>query len=235
MGTLTLANIRDEVKGHFGQRDNISDARYNRIINLAQLRIARRLDWFEMYDVQWNTTSYTGDITVDKILDLPSNIKSIMSLRLVDGENSRKLQYKSYNVWDKLIPDPGFYRVDRPLFYTRWNNVIELWPVPDAEYTIDIRLTVWPTDLSLDADTSILNNKDDAIIMLANSWVSGAIGRMEDAARFWRIYTNLLNDAVDEQLTQPDKMLLPEGIVHKKLGEGTTDSYWNNPMIKGSP
>lgn len=235
MGDITLVDMRDEVKRHFRNRTDILDSRLNRIINIIQRRITRVMNWHEIKDIDYNNTSFTGDITLDKILDLPTNLKSIITLRLIDGTDSVKLTSKTIDLWDKLIPDPGRYRTDRPQFYVRWGNLIELWPVPNAVYTIDLRYTFWPADLSADADLSQLKHKDDLLIIGACNWIANSLGRMEDAVRFWRVYVKLLEDAVSEENDNPDKVLVPEYTTTKKLGAGTMNQYWLDPFVTENP
>lgn len=232
---LQLSEFREEILGHFRNRGDITSARLNRIINLIQKRITRRYDWFEIHNVAYVTTSFTGDITIDKLVDTPPSLKVVKSLRLIDGTDSRKLIAKPYQIWDSFLPNPGQYRIDRPSFYTRWGLVFELWPVPNAVYTIECRHTKWLDDMVLDTDTAGLLEKDDLIIAGACNYVANAIGRMEDAVRHWRVYSNLLQAAIDVERTEPDLVQIPELNRTSRLGSGTSNQYWLDPMSKRAP
>lgn len=205
MGTLLKSELIDEVSKFFASRNDLNDARYVRWLNLAQTRIARKRNFEELKKISFDTTNFTGDKSIDKFLSLPSNTRKITTVRLIDGEHSRKITVMLPEVFDKKVPYPEKYSTGRPEIAARWANQLEFWRVPDAQYRIEIRRNAWPTPFTTGSDVvSDLNEKDDALIMLAVSWGFLSLRNISDANFYWKIYSNMLNDIVGEEVETPE-------------------------------
>ena len=147
MGTLTLDNIKTEMRASLGGRTDL-DSRLTTVINLAQMRIARKHRWEELEALYTNTTAFTSTPASDKFLALPANVRDIYSVRLIDGSNSRKLTRVPNRTWDKRLPEPEYYATGRPTLYTLRRNIMELWKVPDAAYSLEAFGIFWPATFS---------------------------------------------------------------------------------------
>src|SRR6266404_5018394 len=143
MGTLTLSDLKDELKRGLGNRTDL-DARLTRFLNLAQERIYRVYDFSEMQQITTSSFSVTSSITTDKFITLPP-IREIQSFRVLDGAQSVKLKQVSTRQWDSTIPMPEYFARALPSHLTLWTNSAELWPVPDKTYQYIIRWTKLPT------------------------------------------------------------------------------------------
>ncbi len=228
MGTLTRSELVEELKGFFGNRDDITDARYVRWLNLAQSRISRLADWEELEKLSYDTTSNTGDKDVDKFLALPQNTKEIMSVRLISDTESRKLTGYVYKEFDAAIPYPQRYATGKPTIYTHWAGQLELWRIPDAAYRIEIRRIVRPTVFDLSSDNaSDLREKDDAILMLAASWGHASLRNNEDARYYWRIYASMINESLGEDKERPDMDI----VGFREQGELKSSTPWADPFV----
>ena len=227
MGTLTLDNMKDEVRSNLGERGDM-ESRLTRFINLAQTRIARARNWEELKFLKTADTVYNNDDD-DKYISAPANLRKINSLRLIDGTQSRKLEQKTARAFDREIPRPLTDSRDRPRIYIRWGTTLELYPVPDAAYTLVMRGTVWPTDLSADADLSLLDRKDDLIMALATNIAWLSIGRLDDAKIFWAVFANGYKDAVGEDIPDSDlDILQSSGPNDVAIGP----AYYADPFVK---
>ena len=232
MGTLQFSDLKDEVLQGLGNRTGIDSSRLARVINLAQMRIARVKVWDDLETVVEGTFSITSSAKNDKFLTLPTNVRTIYSVRVIIGANqSRKLQYVPPRKFDEKIPEPEYYSRGKPTIYTLYSGKLELWKVPDSTYSYSIRMATWPSTLSSDSDVSDLDQKDDMIIALSLSWMFQSIGRTEDASRWWRIYANMLNSATGEETEKLDMDLLPS--FESMPGNAGVGDYYVNPFVKG--
>ena len=233
MGTLTLDEIKTEMRSSMGGRTDLN-SRLTVVINLAQMRIARKHRWEELEALFTNTTGFTSTPASDKYLTLPSNVRDIYSVRLIDSSNSRKLIRVPNRSWDRKIPEPEYYSTGRPTLYTLRRNIMEFWKVPDAAYNLEAFGVTWPTAFTDASPTlkSDLDQKDDMIITLAMSWIFMTLRNKDEATKWWGIYANMMKDAVGEEIEKPD-LDFPVG---GKIGAGALGSeYYKDPFMRSVP
>ena len=215
MGSLQLSDLRAEVTSHLAERDDVTSARLNRALELAQERIARLHDFEELSKIETKTLTYTGTKSTDRFLaftDLTDKEpKEIYSIRFLDDARSKKLRRITPRQMDKEIPDPEFDSTGIPAIYVIWREKFEWWRIPDKAYKVDFRFQAWPTTLIGAANTfkSDFNRKDDILIALSVSYLYGSFGEYERANRFYGIFVALLREAVGEDDMKPDSEILP--------------------------
>jgi hypothetical protein len=215
MSILTLAEIKTEIKQGLGGRADI-DSRMDNIVDLAQLRLARIHDFDELRMKDTVDTVVSADAESDKVLSFPTlantRIRKIYSIRrkqsgqTLAGKLDRVLTRK----WDKVIPEPEYYSRGYPTHYTWFNNTeFELWRVPDAVYTLVIRLSRWPYQVATTGEGNPidLENVDDLIINLSLSYIFHSLGRGDKAKDFFGIYSALAKDALMEDVTDLDQTM----------------------------
>lgn len=228
MGTLLKSELIDEISDFFANREDFTDARYVRWLNLAQQRIVRLKVWEELQALDTSLVT----VVSDKFLAEPSNIRKIYTLRLIDDSNSRYLMGKPQKAFDKMIPLPSRFAEGRPSIYTRWAGNFEFYKVPDAIYSLELRYTKWATAFTTAADiVSDLSEKDDALIMLAVSWGFLTLKNIDDATKYWRIYKDMINNAAMEDVERPDIDIKPEGISSSAMNN---NNPWENPFINST-
>ncbi len=237
MGTLQLTDLRDEVQRAFALRDDLTDARTTRIINLAQERIARARSFDELGNARDFSLTYTGTPATDKfhaysLVTAAFNPKEIFSLRVIDGDESRKLKYKTIRGWDAILPATQELNTDRPVYYTTWNDKFELFPVINKAYTATIRTIDWPTALSGDTDTSDLDHKDEIIIAFATAYLYHSFGNREEGARWFAIGKDQFDMAVAEESERPDAALKPDW-AQPSTPFAAGREYWRDPFFSG--
>lgn len=235
MGTLTFTQLQAEVQAGLGGRTDLS-ARLPTFINLAQQRLSRIFDFDEMDVIATTVISNTASVN-DKFIILPQ-LREIYSLRLVDnitgtGSQARKLQQVHHRKWDKLIPYPEWYSRGKPTHYMVWGQFVELWRLPDFNYTIYLRYTKWPTPLVAAGDFSDFNMKDELLIELSLVYAYRSLGRMEDAFKHQVMFGKLWDEYAYPNMKNPDIDIVP-GPGVAELDPTTTGNYWANPFIQST-
>lgn len=170
-------------------------------LNWAQVRIARFFDFPELSVLATTSTliadtkrypisSGTNDLGLERV-------KTIRSIRLIDGANSRKLDYWLYRKFDHHYPHPENYSSERPSIYTRDGNFLEFFKIPNNTYSLSIRYTQYPHELTSNAQVSDFLNKDQVLVTAgifetyfaleeyndAKIWYARLVGQLKDAVR----------------------------------------------------
>jgi len=232
MGTLTFSQIQNEVRFGLGGRVDF-DTRLPYIINLAQQRLARIHDYDEMEVISTTVTQNTGSVN-DKYLTLP-NKREVFSIVLLDGPNSRKLVQRTPQFWDRRVPMPEYWARDRVQDYITWGNIVELWPLPNANYTLRMRWSQWPNDLVNAGDTSQFMQKDELLIELALIYCYNSLGKEDEAAKHTAHLNRLMSEAQQKDDTKPDLNILPSASDAQVLQDGGLGSTpWIDPFIRST-
>ena len=165
-------------------------------------------------------------LTTDLLLTRP---KTIYSIRLEDGSNSRKLRYIPHQELDRRIPYPENETEEKPIYYTVFGDYIELYPIPDAAYDIWIRYSQYPAELTSDTDESPYGNEWDTTIVFLSKDIANAYLNGEYLSPGKRL-SDLLKANIKNAITQPDRKLIA-----RPFGEEgkVTSEYWKDPFIKG--
>lgn len=234
MGTLTLTELKDEVRAALGNRTDLN-SRLTRFLNLAQQRLARIYDFEELQGIQEDTFTYNGTNS-DKTFDLPTGFRDIYAIKVIDGLQSLKLEQIPQRRWNKVIPAPQALARDRPRMYSIWGLQAQLWPLPNAAYDREIWYTRWPTALSdstLTA-TSDYKEKDEVLIELALVYAYNSLGKVEEAQAHWSRARGLLLEAVNTDSDKPDIDFRP-GPGTEAVQAAMPGEYWNDPFIRQVP
>ena len=233
MGTLTLNELKAEVKTFLAERDD-QDTRLTTALNIAQDQLARMHDFEEMKTTTSFNIPFTGDTSVDRFVTFASigasgiDPREIYSWRGLDDAESRKLTNVTARKLDELVPDPDFYDARIPRNYVVWAKQFELWPAPDKQYPTILRSLNWPTKFDDTAPTAVsdLDRKDDMLIWLALSWIFHSMGEYDRAQKFFGFVTNQMKTAIKEDLTRPDLHLAPGGVRPPR------DTPWADPFVR---
>ena len=177
-------------------------------INWAQRRLARAHQFWELDAVQDSAA------TVDGVYKYPmvsgtNNLglvrpRAIQSIRLIDSENSRMLQKKSYRYIDKYFPRPENYSEDRPWIYARHGNDLYLLKIPDAAYTLKIKYNQWAENLTADGQTSDFDEKDSLIITATTLETYLALQEYKDVEMWAERLKGQLYDVIDSERDDTD-------------------------------
>lgn len=201
-------------------------------INDAHKAIARVYDFDDL--MVWDkTNAFTADstaayhLTTDWGLTRP---KDLHTLKLMDGDSSRKLVYVPPSRLDDTIPYPEGIGEGRPKWYTRRGNEVELIRIPDAVYAVYVYYSQWPNTLADDDDETPYTDLDDVIIQTAVQAVRGIME--EEYVELTNIAKALIFGAKSEHAERPDRFLVarPFSAGNQNLGE-----YWKQPFVTEDP
>lgn len=244
MGTLTLLELKDEIRSGLGNRTDVDD-RLTRLINLAQIRMARAHHFDELGVRETLSFPSTGDRAVDKYVSLASfavnPVWRIWSIRLThEGStvlaDARKLSYIRPRVWDSKIPAVEYFSSGKPRLYTRWGGLnskeIEIHPAPDSTYTGIIRYNKCVNQLVSDTDVSPFEDKDDLLIMLTRVILKDSLGMHEEARKLFGQYSAMLNEVTTADDSQPDEDIVP---TFESMGIAPRGEYWRDPFQRSTP
>lgn len=206
-------------------------------LNWGQRRIARNYSFDEL------NTLHTTATTVADVKRYPlmagtnnlglSRVKDISSIRLIDSENSRKLERWSYRKFDRLYPRPANYAAARPRIYIKWGNVIEMFRIPNDAYTLHIRYPQWPQELTSGAQTSDFTNKDELLITTGVLETYLALEEYGDARIWYEKFLGQLSNAVR---AEGDVDWEPEAEPFMSEAKYRSGEPWTDPYgVTGDP
>lgn len=223
---LIFGDLKNEVRSFLGERSDL-DSRLGTFLNLAQVRIARAFTFPEFHRLTTLNGLFNGD-GGDRLVTLPSKIRSIRSFSIDDAAISRKLEYKSPREFDRLFDGYESRGRSKPVIYTRWAETAELYPLPDQLYTYTLRWVIWPTEMTVDATPSELVEKDELLIYLATSIAYHSTGKTDKGKDFYGMFKAILDDVVNDETVEPDQAI--QALVNTPA---SAQQYWANPFISG--
>lgn len=207
---MNLTQLRSHVRSLTGIQSTaiISDADIDLFINEAYQEINREADWpFLRAQTTITTSSNQGTYS------LPAGVadNSLASVAVLSNDvNRRQLRPRSrYSTDDSSGP----YIIGRPLEYSVWNGVMELYPTPDVSETITLRYFSEPANLSSGTDVPIFDAKFHSLVAYGAS-VRVLIREGDDTER--RGYYNLqfqngMEQMKGDYLSERDRSILRLG------------------------
>lgn len=210
LGVKTLAQFIPIIADGLGKSQNaisLSGATLNNriidFINWGQERIAREYNFDEL------TLLYTNNYTIEGQLSYPiiastgggfglTQIKDFETIRIIDDQNSIKLEKFHVRKFDQKFPFPQNFAQQSPRLYTTRGMNVELFRIPDAAYQLYITCYNWATPFVSTnlTQTSDFYFKDQLIITAAI--LEGYLHFAEyDQVKIWIDIFNLrLKDAI---------------------------------------
>lgn len=146
----------------------------NRLIdflNWGQERICRAYNFDELNILNTSVMTIEGQLSYPIIgssgggwnLTLPKDIESI---RLIDDQNSIKLERFHVRKFDQKFPYPTNFAFQDPRIYCLRGLNVELFRIPDQAYSLYITYPAWPTPFTIANTTQVSDfyYKDQLII-----------------------------------------------------------------------
>ena len=226
MGTLTLGDVRSQVKLALGNREDL-DEHINSLINTCQMRLARFFDFEEMISLDDLTVAYTGVKLTDASISLPTYTRDVHSISIIDGDEYYIVQPIDRRTWkDRYFNSIVSGTSSRPTQYSIFSTSVEIYPAPDKAYTAKLRRSKWPADLSTDESKSELNQKDDLLIALTICWTLYHLNNTERANAYWAVFKSMVKEAIDSKTSKPD--------LYQKLDTMSPiqSNYWKDPFVR---
>ena len=178
---MNREDIREEVRANIKRTvTGVSNARIHNWINWAQGYLCDLHTWEEMHSKDTSLATADGNNSVS----WPTRMKDLYSVTVQDGARSRKLVYVNARDFDTVVPRPATYTEDLPSWYVDYHSTFELFPIPDAIYSLVIRCSVYAIDFANDAAVSALLRKDALLCGIATVFGFWSLRELEDAA-YW--------------------------------------------------
>ncbi len=234
MGLLALSDFQSEITAAVGARTDLTLARIIKGINFAQDEIAKAQDFQELETLVSTATNSTGVPINDKFLSFSSSWKTIHSIVLQNGTESRKLKQMPWRKFDRMYPSPESVSPYIPLVYTQWAQQLLFMPVPNAVYPLQCRVTLFPTAFttaSPSSQTSQYVGKDDIIVAFAAAYLWRSYGRYDKAQDWMDTGNSLLETAMRSDANRPDMDTATSADDSGPL----SGAYWANPWIMSVP
>ena len=203
-------------------------------VNEAHKAVARVRDFDDL--IQTDTTSadtVDGTATYHIITDWGlTRPKDILSIKLMDGSNSRKLIWCPPRKVDKIIPYPADLGEQKSSYYTRRGKYIELIPIPDDAYDLTIMHSQWPVELTGDDDESSYDTAEiDDVLVHLGAEIATAI--LNNETKDWATRAeSLLAGAFIEDATRPDSMMVAQPFQTSRVQLG---EHWKKPFVMRDP
>ncbi len=200
-------------------------------INEAHKAISRVRDFDELIVLDTTSASTTAEVKMYHMTDDLNLVrpKDIYTIRYMDAENSRKLEYVPVRELDNRVPYTEVTGTGRPKYYVRRGMYIELYPIPDDSKPLYILHSQWPPVLSSDSDETPYMHIDDVIVALATEIALSTIEEHPQADWIQRAKM-LLGEALTEDITRPDEFYVARPFRSKT--RGLMGKYWLSPWTR---
>lgn len=204
-------------------------------LNWGQRRIANHYSFYELQQTSETAATVDGVKTYpiesgDNNLGL-SRASSLNSIRLIDGENSRKLDFWHYRKFDKWYARPENFAEGRPSIYTRWGNNLILFKIPDAVYSLYIRYGQYAQNLTSDGQYHDFGEDKDQLVLTAGVLETYlALEEYTDAKVWFELFMGRLTDAVK---ADGDEDWEPEAEPHGGGPGYQSGEPWIDPFVGG--
>lgn len=201
-------------------------------INDALKYIARVKDFDELMVLDTTNAATVIDTKLYHLVDDwgLTRPKSLYTLRYMDESSSRKLIYVPASRLDAVIPYTEQLGTQRPNWYTRRGDEVELIPIPNAAKSVYIFYSQWPAILS-GALEPPYSDLDDVIITLSTDIATGILDK--SFGNYVQRARELLGLAVREDITRPDRTFIAQPF--QAADEAVQGEYWLDPFIQKDP
>jgi hypothetical protein len=244
-----MAFVRDDfisqLKLNLGRKssvDNLTNTDYLNWLNFAQDRLARAFYWNEFRTSDVVTVTVAGNVLVDKFYEFNlaagTVLRHVYALIRKEGagtSTSVRIIGVPQGQFDSLAPASDTFSTGDPTHYTRWDQKVEWYPVPDANFDMLRRYTSWPKDFDLTNNiVSGFRKKDDIITALATSNAFHSLGMRQDGREWFGQFADMFDKAVKDNEYTPDITLVGRkgtGVTTETIGQ----DYWLDPFQTRTP
>lgn len=199
------------------------------VLNRTMTRMARKHDFRELKKIYSTST-----IHATRTYAFPAQYKTIYDFRVIDGSSSVKLELAQGQYFDEMVPYPEAQTEGRPRWYVPYGNNFDLYPIPDAVYTVYLKCTIWPTIITATTDSVVFDSdKDDLLVYGMTEELFQLLQMHEDAAVYGAKFKIAFKDAIDVDGKYPDWNPVGRGFDYTKdryVGDPWKDPLqWSNP------
>jgi hypothetical protein len=161
--TKTVGDVYDAVKRMFGDESGVqlTDTDIVRGINEAQVDLASQNQIIPAVA----TLPVLANVATYDLSGVTPKIDSVASI-LLDGRRVGNIPISQAEESISLL-DPESYEIGAPQFWYEWAGEITFWPTPGQNYTLTLRYTAEPTDVTTNA-TDVLSVPDECFTDIVN-------------------------------------------------------------------
>ena len=233
---MTLTEIQSEVRSNLRRSATaLLDARILVWINWG-IDLVADLHTFE--EMKQKETDTTADGV--KNHTFPTSMKDLISVKLISGSNSRKLIYVPERMFDKVIPYAESDSKGKSTHYVDYGSSYDLFPIPDDEYSLEIRCSIYPTHLAAASDEIVIGDAETPFSRIADKLVCYAataeglssLREYKESTTWWGKFEGAFKAKLktDHSAVDWTPIARPFSTRTSVVGD-----YWLNPMIKSSP
>lgn len=230
---MTIADIYGEV------RENIKRT----VTAVSNERIIRWVNWAQGYLTDLHTYEEMREIYSGATIDgtprygFPDQMKDVYSMTLQDGSSSRVLTYTPARRFDHVVPRPATYSENAGGAYVDYGTNFQVFPIPDAAYSLVLRCSIYPTDFATDGTVTTTDElgilrKDALVCAVTTTFGFWMLKEVEDAA-YWG--SNLVPSLYDASLATDHSAedWIPVARGFSTVGRATpigSGNWWTNPF-----
>lgn len=237
----TVQELVNSVKSNIGDRQtgtigslSVDSAALN-AINTCLIKIAKKKKHIKEFE-KWATINVTSStylypMPVLDTLGVAIRVKKILRIVSVRSGEVTGVPLERIHPLrrDTIFPLTNTSRVGRPTIYSCYSNTIELFPFPEDNYTLQMRVITWPVALTINSANSGLGEEFDSVIEeYSTSECFSKLQQHEDAAVWMLKYEKDLEETLGSLNDYPDEEWFPTGTT-ALIGEmgytGPTSSY----------
>jgi hypothetical protein len=161
--TKTVGDVYDAVKRMFGDESGVqlTNTDIVRWVNEAQVDLASQNQIIPAVA----TLPVLANVATYSLASVTPKIDSIASI-LLDGRRVGNIPISQAEESISLS-DPESYEIGAPQFWYEWAGEITFWPTPGQNYTLTLRYTAEPTDVTTNA-TDVLSVPDECFTDIVN-------------------------------------------------------------------
>jgi hypothetical protein len=200
----SFREIQDNVLSLLNKsQDTSARTRVKNWINLGQSDFVLRELW-PFRETAGSLSTVAGTQEYDIVTNFPTMDASNILSVAIQGANETKLKFKSFNQIQYISPDLTNDGNALPVYYYIRAGKIGFFPVPAGAYTVSITYYAIPTELSADADTSIIPvNYREALLQYGLSMEHDFDTDPDLAQKAMNRYEQIVNNARQNLLNQP--------------------------------
>ncbi len=198
---MNLIGLRQEVLNH-GFDPNVFNARINQYINDGLALVARRVNYY-VDDATDAFPTVAGTATYP----WPANFARMRSL--FDTDRNRELQYVSIRQIDQSSTASG-----APFYYALVGENVQLYPVPDAVYDLEMRYWMMPPKLNTDPEVPSIPDDWHWLLWVYGTWQCYEAEDDAQMGQYWqqRFNTGLSMFAADVKFPDADGPTIAAGM-----------------------
>ena len=192
MGSFTLSTILSEGTSLIGNRTDLTQSRASLYANRALGFI-----WDTVEHDKSEAIAVSSTTSSENRVTLPSDFQELTAL-----SNTSAVPPTVLTKWNIEDIDSGSTTGGTPTNYVQYNDWLELWPVPDSQYSLQLRYKTKPSILTALTATSSFATRYDM------AWLYKSSELFADALKDWETAGVMRQRFISEMASVPSDLAL---------------------------